>query len=116
MHISFVISLIASCRFRERFVPFTGPYNLARFYKHTEDYVRGFGEEAELREKDVVLDLEAYTVLRRENSAVRYCFGLFGYLLGVDLPDAVFYHPIVYEMHLAAVDMVCCANVSISNF
>lgn len=75
--------------------------------------MRGFGREAELREKDVVLDIESYNVLRRENSAVRYCFGLFGYLLDLDLSDSIFYHPIMLRMHLAAVDMVCWANVGI---
>lgn len=75
--------------------------------------MRGFGREAELREKGIVLDTQSYMVLRRENSAVRYCFGLFGYLLDIDIPDTVFYHPVVMRMHLAAVDMVCYANVSI---
>ena len=47
-------------RFRERFIPRCGPYTLARFFKHTEDYVRGFGREAELRTNDVILDLKSY--------------------------------------------------------
>lgn len=89
-----------------------GPYTLSRFLKHTEDYVSAFGREAELRERDVVLDVESYNVIRRENSAVRYCFGLFGYIFGQDLPDSIYYHPIMLKMHIAAVDMVCWANVS----
>ncbi len=98
--------------FRARFFPHTGPATLRRFLKHTEAYVHGFGREAELREAGVVLDVESYNVLRRENSAVRYCFGLFGFLLGLDLPDEIFEHPIMMEMHLAAVDMVTWSNVS----
>ncbi|PSR88980.1 hypothetical protein PHLCEN_2v4942 [Hermanssonia centrifuga] len=96
--------------FRARFFPHTGPATLRRFLKHTEAYVHGFGREAELREAGVVLDVESYNVLRRENSAVRYCFGLFGFLLGLDLPDEIFEHPIMMEMHLAAVDMVTWSN------
>lgn len=75
--------------------------------------MRGFGREAELREKTIVLDMQSYMVLRRENSAVRYCFGLFGYLLDLDLPDTIFYHPVMMRLHLAAVDMICIANVSL---
>lgn len=74
--------------------------------------MRAFGKEAHLRENGIVLDVDSYNALRRENSAVRYCFGLFGYLLGLDLPDEIFYHPILIRMHLAAVDMVCWSNVS----
>lgn len=68
--------------------------------------------EADLREQSVVLDVDSYNMLRRENSAVRYCFGLFGYLLNLDLPDEIFEHHVFMRMHLAAVDMVTWANVS----
>jgi hypothetical protein len=97
--------------FKARLLPDVGPATLRRFIKHTEDYVNGFGVEAELREKNVVLDIPAYNKLRRENSAVRYCFGLFGYLLDDDLPDEIFEHPVFMRMHLAAVDMIAWANV-----
>ena len=67
--------------------------------------------EAQLREQSIVLDVQAYDKLRRENSAVRFCFGLFGYMLNLDLPDDVFEHPVFMRMHLAATDMVTWANV-----
>ena len=73
----------------------------------------GFSREAELREKNVVLDMESYNHLRRENSGVRCCFGILGYVLGVDLPDAIFYHPVMMRMHLTATDMISWANVSV---
>lgn len=72
--------------------------------------------EAQLRERGEVLDLDSYTVLRRENSAVRFCFGLFGFVLGHDLPDDIFEHPVFMRMHLAAVDMVCWSNVSLASW
>lgn len=100
-------------RFRDRFIPNCGPYTLARFLQHSEDYVHAFEKEADYREDGTVLDVDAYDTLRRENSAVRYCFGLFGYILGVDLPDTIFYHPVMFRMHLAAVDMVTWSNVSV---
>ena len=98
--------------FKKRLFPYAGPATAQRFLQHTEDYVKGFSREAELRENNVVLDLASYDPLRRENSAVRYCFGLFGYVLGLDLPHEIFEHPVFMEMHLAAVDMVTWSNVS----
>lgn len=96
--------------FRQRFAPYAGPVTFARFLKHTEGYVRGFGREAELRETGEVLDVESYDVLRRDNSAVRYCLSLVGYILGLDLPDEIYEHPVYLEMHLAAVDMITWSN------
>lgn len=83
-----------------------------RFIQHCKDYITAVGKEAELRENDLVLDVDSFQILRRENSAVRFCFGLFGYVLGLDLPDEIYEHPVMMSMHLAAVDMVCWSNVS----
>ncbi|KAI0346575.1 terpenoid synthase [Trametopsis cervina] len=96
--------------FKARFFPYAGEATLRRFMKHSEAYINAFGVEAELREKNIVLDVPAYDRLRRENSAVRYCFGLIGYLLDIDLPDEIFEHPVFMRMHLAAVDMITWAN------
>ena len=89
-----------------------GPACYRRFVGHVEDYINAVTKEAEYREENVVLDMDSFETLRRENSAVRCCFGLFGYVLGLDLPDEIFYHPDMMAMHLAAVDMVCWSNVS----
>ena len=96
-----------------RFIPYTGPATTRRFVAHVEDYVNSVAKEAELREGNIVLDLAAYDPLRRENSAVRSAFGLFGYVLGLELPDEIFHHPVFSEMHFAAVDMVTWSNVGI---
>ncbi|KAH8100908.1 terpenoid synthase [Cristinia sonorae] len=86
------------------------PACYARFLKHCEDYIIAVGKEAYYREYGLVLDLESYEKLRRENSAVRTCFGLFGLTLGLDLPDEVFNNEVMMRVHLAAVDMVCWSN------
>ncbi|TFY54399.1 hypothetical protein EVJ58_g8887 [Rhodofomes roseus] len=96
--------------FRKRLLQFNVPACYRRLLKHCEDYVNAFAVEAELRERNEVLDPEAYIVLRRENSAVRFCFGMFGFVLGLDLPDEIFEHPVMMRLHLAAVDMVCWSN------
>lgn len=76
--------------------------------------MRAVAIEAKYREDGIVLDVAAYDILRRENSAVRCCFGLIGYMLGEDLPDAVYEHPTFQQLHFAAVDMVTWSNVGLT--
>ncbi|THH27414.1 hypothetical protein EUX98_g6777 [Antrodiella citrinella] len=95
--------------FRTRLVGM-GPACYRRYLKNCEDYIDAVGKEAHYREHGIVLDLEPFQHLRRENSAVRTCFGLFGLTLGLDLPDEVANHVVMMRMHLAAVDMVCWSN------
>ncbi len=56
--------------------------------------------------------METYISIRREGSAVRICDCLFEYVLGVDLPDAVFDDPAFTAMYWANVDIVGLSNVS----
>lgn len=89
-----------------------GPLSFRRFLQHSKDYIDCVAKEAGYRERGQVLDLESFKHLRRENSAIRLCFGLFEFTLGIDLPDAVFTDPVFKRMYWAAADMVCWANVS----
>ena len=66
-----------------------------------------------MRDCGEVLELEDYVHLRRENSAVRVCFGMISYILGIDLPEHVFEDRIFQQIYFSAVDMVCWANVSV---
>lgn len=79
--------------------------------KYCVDYINAVAVEAELRERGEVLGLDEFQTLRRENSAVRFCFGLFEYVLGIDLPDVVFDDQVFMRLHYAATDMVCWSNV-----
>ena len=99
-------------RFTQRLLKHCGPFTYRRFIKHCKDYIEAVAREADLREHGTVLDVDAYVTLRRENSAVRFCCGLAGYALGIDLTDEVVEHPAFMAMHLATVDMVCWSNVS----
>ncbi|KAH9910892.1 terpenoid synthase [Fomitopsis serialis] len=96
--------------FRERLLRFNRPACYQQLIKHTEDYVNAVVLEAELRERKEVLDPDAYIVLRRENSAVRCCFALFGIILGAELPAEILEHPTMMRLHLAAVDMTSLSN------
>nr|BBH51499.1 putative sesquiterpene synthase [Clitopilus sp.] len=96
--------------FRKRFLRRSGPRGTARFLKHWETYCAAVIREAELREMDEVLDLEDFINLRRENSAVRLCYGLIEYCYGIDLPEAVYEDSTFMDIYWAAVDLVCWTN------
>ncbi|VDB85485.1 unnamed protein product [Peniophora sp. CBMAI 1063] len=96
--------------FRARLVRTCGARSFARFQQHSADYVECVAREAELREANAVLDPQSFRDLRRENSAIRLCFGLFEYTLGIDLPDKVFEDDTFKTLYWAAADMVCWAN------
>lgn len=104
------IKLISSLK--ERLEHKTGPNFQRRFVQHCANYLEAVWKEADLRDRGEVLDLEAYTNLRRENSGVRPCFSLFEYTLGIDLPDEVFEDPVFASMYFGAIDMVFWSNVS----
>ncbi|VDB89814.1 unnamed protein product [Peniophora sp. CBMAI 1063] len=96
--------------FRTRHMRSCGPHSFSRLLQYCMHYVACFAREAELRETQTVLDPLSYRDLRRENSAVRVCFGLYEYALGIDLPDSVFENETFKTLYWAAVDMVCWAN------
>ncbi|THH18124.1 hypothetical protein EW146_g2812 [Bondarzewia mesenterica] len=96
--------------FRARLLRSAGPNSFRRFLKHSADYIDCVAKEAEYRERGVVLDEASFRDLRRENSAIRLCFGLFESTLGIDLPDKVFEDPVFSDLYFAAADMVCWAN------
>ncbi|KAE9398703.1 terpenoid synthase [Gymnopus androsaceus JB14] len=102
--------------FTKRYMSSAGPKTAKRFMEHCDRYIECVSREAELREHGEVLDLEAFTPLRRENGGVRLCFALFEYVLGFDLPQEVFDDPTFMEAYWAAVDMIEWANVMATTF
>lgn len=75
------------------------------------EYIEAVSKEAELRERREILSVAEYLPLRRDNSAVRLCFGLLEFVLGIDLPDKVFADDIFMSLHFTAIDMICWSNV-----
>ncbi|KAI0316728.1 terpenoid synthase [Amylostereum chailletii] len=96
--------------FRARLLRSAGPNSFRRFLRHSADYIDCVAKEAEYRERGEVLDLESFKHLRRENSAIRLCFGLLEFTLGIDLPDEVFDDDRFAALYWSAADMVCWAN------
>ena len=82
--------------------------------ERTQAYIDAVVEEASLRERGEVADLNAYLLLRRENGGVRDCFALIEYALDIDLPDEVYADPVFQKFYFAGVDMVIWANVSLA--
>lgn len=52
------------------------PHTFRRLVHMCQDYIASVVEEAALRERGEVLDIESYIELRRNNSAVLTCFAL----------------------------------------
>ncbi|KAH9934236.1 terpenoid synthase [Fomitopsis serialis] len=96
--------------FRSRLLHSAGPGCVRRFLRDCEGYIDAVAQEAGYRERGVVLDAASYQALRRENSAVRPCFALIEYCLGVDLPDEVFDDPAFMVLYWATADMVNWSN------
>lgn len=97
--------------FRQNHINKAGPNTARRFIDHFCSYVEIVGKEAELREKNEVLDIPGYVTFRRETSAVRACFDLVEYCLGIDLPQYVHDDPVFISGYNAAMDLVFWANV-----
>ena len=90
-----------------------GPATARRFVRHFEEYINAVVTEAGMRENDIIPDVKSYDLQRRSCSATQPVFDLFGYILGVDLPDEVFDHAVYTELYFCAVDMVTWSNVRV---
>jgi hypothetical protein len=66
-----------------------------------------------IREKNEVLDIPSYVTFRHETSAVRTCFDLVEYYLGLDLPEYVHDDPVFVTGYNAAMDLIFWTNVCI---
>ena len=97
--------------FKENHIDEAGTGVARRFINNFCNYVDIVGKEAELREKNEVLDIPNYVIFRRETSAVRTCFDLVEYCLDLDLPQYVHDDPVFISGYNAGMDLVFWANV-----
>ncbi|KAE9402444.1 terpenoid synthase [Gymnopus androsaceus JB14] len=96
--------------FKTKHIDRAGPDAARRFIEHFCSYVKVVGKEAELREENKILDIQDYITLRRETSAVRTCFDLVEYCLGINLPQDVHEDPVFIGGYNAAMDLIYWAN------
>nr|A0A5Q0QSI8.1 RecName: Full=Sesquiterpene synthase Agr5; AltName: Full=Terpene cyclase Agr5; Flags: Precursor [Cyclocybe aegerita]QGA30881.1 sesquiterpene synthase Agr5 [Cyclocybe aegerita] len=100
--------------FKQNHIDKAGPGVARRFIDNFCNYVEVVGREAELREKNEVLDIPNYVTFRRETSAVRTCFDLVEYCLDLDLPQYVHDDPVFISGYNAGMDLVFWANDLVS--
>ena len=98
--------------YRARFFKSTGPILQRRLLKDWEATFKAFPKELEVRESKEVLSIKEYTLIRRDNCALRMGFTHIEYALGIELPDEIYENPVFNEMCLAALDMAWLLNVS----
>ena len=89
------------------------PRSRRRFIEHCKEYFRTVVQEASLRSRNVVLDIEEYLEYRRSNGGVKPCFDLIEYVHGIELPDKVFHDQAFVSCFDGANDMICLSNVTI---
>ena len=97
--------------FKENHIDKAGLDVARRFINNFCNYVVIVGKEAELREKNEVLDIPNYLIFRRETSAVRTSFDLVEYCLDLNLPQYVHDDPVFISGYNAGMDLVFLANV-----
>lgn len=110
------VVISAHFRFWNRFAAGAKPKCLYRFLGHFRNYNIAVTMEAERRGLGIILDLHRFIVHRRENSAMRVCLTMAEYILGIELPDAVFEDAAFQSVYWAVVDMVCWSNVSTRHY
>ncbi|KAJ7717154.1 isoprenoid synthase domain-containing protein [Mycena metata] len=96
--------------FKQNHIDKAGPNVARRFIDNFCRYVKIVGTEAVFREQNQVLDIPSYVMFRRETSAVRTCFDLVEYCVGLDLPQHVHEDPVFVSGYNAAMDLIFWTN------
>ncbi|EMD33349.1 hypothetical protein CERSUDRAFT_160256, partial [Gelatoporia subvermispora B] len=91
----------------DRFAKGATPGCYRRLTQLCAEYIEAVAYEAGVRSRGVALEIDTYMRMRRDASAVPFCFGLSEFIHGSDLPDEVYEDPIFRQMYIAATDLVC---------
>ncbi|KAG9039883.1 hypothetical protein FRB95_004355 [Tulasnella sp. JGI-2019a] len=81
-----------------------------RFLESTEMYLQAVHQHVVNRSQNKILDIESFIQLRRDNGALKMCFAMVEFSMGLNLPDEVFQHPLIKIMEDAANDVVVLSN------
>ncbi|KAG8855037.1 hypothetical protein FRB96_007232 [Tulasnella sp. 330] len=81
-----------------------------RFIETTDLYLQAVHQHVVNRSKDTILDIETFIQLRRDNGALKMCFAMGEFSLGLNIPDEVLQHPLIKIMEDAANDVVVLSN------
>lgn len=81
--------------------------------KHFEeaftDYLKSVIDQAADRDNATIRTVESYFKTRRENIGARPSY--MPAMLGIDIPDDAFYHPVVVELSYLIADIIILDNV-----
>ena len=99
-------------RFCQRAFKIATPSETRQFVKSFAEYLESNIVHSRDRENDIVSPSEGFLDYRRPNTGGRAMF-FFGEL-GLNLPDEVYYHPVIRELQNCAIDVIGIDNVSIS--
>ncbi|KAG8900686.1 hypothetical protein FRC00_011755 [Tulasnella sp. 408] len=86
------------------------PGTQRRFLEYMDHYCRAVLEQVTNRSKNHIMDVESFTRMRRDTGALKICFVMGEFGLGLDLPDEVFEHPLIQTMENCSNDIVVLAN------
>ncbi|KAG8867912.1 hypothetical protein FRB97_002892 [Tulasnella sp. 331] len=81
-----------------------------RFLETTDLYLQAVHQHVVNRSNDKILDIESFIQLRRDNGALKMCFAMGEFSLGLDIPDEVLQHPLIQIMEDASNDVVVLSN------
>ncbi|KAG8868414.1 hypothetical protein FRB97_007559, partial [Tulasnella sp. 331] len=81
-----------------------------RFLETTDLYLQAVHQHVVNRSKDKILDIESFIQLRRDNGALKMCFAMGEFSLGLNIPDEVLQHPLIKIMEDASNDVVVLSN------
>jgi hypothetical protein len=76
-------------------------------------YIRAVAVEALDREHSHCRSIQDYLKLRRDTCGAESCFAI--HEMGMELPDEVFYHPLVVELVRCIVELILIDNVKSSS-
>ena len=96
LHIVIITPLILSCdiSFWLRCIADAGSDVQARFKEDLQLFFQAIHIQAMHREGGVILDLETYIDVRRDDGGCKIIFDLIEYSLDINLPDFIIEHPV----------------------
>ena len=115
----FVVALLHSnaslispliCRFCQRAFKIATPSATRHYVISFAEYLESNIVHSRDRENDIISPWEGFLDYRRPNTSGRSMF-FFGEL-GLDIPDEVYYHPVIRELQNCAIDVIAIDNVS----
>ncbi|QRV73744.1 terpene synthase [Ceratobasidium sp. AG-Ba] len=81
-----------------------------RFIRTAELYMNAILQQNVRRAAGSIPTVQEWIKLRRDVGAVQLCFAVLEYSLGLDIPDQVHSDPVIFELELAANDIIAWTN------